>query len=264
MRAYAPGSITGLFAPAEETDASYGASFAVEDGVVVSVRSADRSSVTIDGTETSFEPVTGVLSRLDVTATVDIQLEVPLGNGFGASGAATLATALAANETFDLGRSRDELVGAAHRAELDAGTGQGDVFIQERGGVLWSAGEEIHRREPQLTIEYASGGGIDTKELLDDDTFLEEARRYGLKQLEGLGETPCVTDIVSRSRTFVRELDLTTPYVRRELDRVESAGGTGSMALFGETVFAVGVEDVLPNRTTISNEGARLIDGDGR
>lgn len=264
MRAYAPGSITGLFAPAEDTDVSYGASFAVEDGVVVTVRPSDRASVTIDGIETSFEPVTRILDRLDVSASVDIQLEIPLGNGFGASGAATLATALAANEAFDLAHTRELLVDAAHRAELAAGTGQGDVFIQDRGGVLWSGGEEIHRFEPEVDVEYASGGGIDTSALLSDETFLEEAHSVGRSQLDELGETSGLVDIVTHSRTLVRELDLATPYVRRELDRVESAGGVGSMALFGETVFAVDVEDVLPNRTPIATTGARVLDENER
>lgn len=260
MRAYAPASVTGLFAPAGEGEASYGASFAIEDGVVVAVEPAERTAVTVDGDPASFEPVEDVLSRLGVSARVDVRPEIPLGNGFGASGAATLATALAANAAFDLGRPREELLEAAHRAELAAGTGQGDVFIQDRGGLLWSVGGDPNRIEPRVSIEYATAGGIDTSELLADEAFLADARRCGRRQLERLAEPPDLRELAARSRSFVEDLDVTTPYVRTQLDRIEDAGGTGSMALFGETVFAVDVSGVLPHRTRISNEGARLLD----
>lgn len=43
-------------------------------------------------------------------------------------------------------------------------------------------------------------------------------------------------------------------YVEHELDRVEVACGLGSMALFGETVFVVDVDELLPNRTTVATE----------
>ncbi len=133
MRAFAPGSVTAVFAPTESGDGSNGASMAIEDGIVADVKTADRTEILLDGERTEFEPVSGVLDVLDVTARVELESAVPIGCGFGASGAATLATALSANATFDLGHSRDDLVGTAHVAELNAGTGLGDVFIQSAG-----------------------------------------------------------------------------------------------------------------------------------
>ena len=55
-----------------------------------------ETTVSLDGESTEFEPVEGVLQRLDVFAEVSLTASVPVGYGFGASGAATLATALAA------------------------------------------------------------------------------------------------------------------------------------------------------------------------
>lgn len=261
-RAFAPGSVTGLFAPAPpggDGGASRGASFAIEDGIVVAVEPAAEVATRVDGEPAPFEPVERVLAELDVTATVDVAPEVPLGHGFGASGAATLASAIAANEEFDLGRSRPELLEVAHRAELAAGTGQGDVFIQNRGGLLWTDGDGVNRAVPTEPVEYATDGGIDTAAMLDDEAFMDAARRVGSRALDDLDSEPTLRTLARRSREYVAETDLATPFVEREIERVEAAGGDAGMALFGETVFAVGVDGVLPNRTRVSGEGAGLL-----
>lgn len=264
MQAHAPGSVTGLFAPASGEGASRGASFAIEDGVTVDVSPASETVVTVDGAPTPFEPVIGVLSALDVTATIDVLPEIPLGNGFGASGAATLATAIAADAEFDLGFDRGALVQAAHRAEMAAGTGQGDVFIQERGGLLWSVDGEIHRTEPDEPVEYVTAGGIATSEMLADESYLSAARRSGNAHLDRLDAPPTLRALAERSRAYVEETGIATPFVEREIERVEDAGGVASMALFGETVFAVDANGALPNSTRVSTTGARVLsDGDG-
>lgn len=262
MRAHAPGSLTGLYAPppADEPAApSRGASIAIADGVTVEISAAAETGVAIDGELVSFEPVERVLNELGATATASVELGVPLGHGFGASGAATLAAALAANGQFDLGYARDELVAAAHRAELAAGTGQGDVFVQARGGFLWSEGT-ITGREVDTAIEWASTGSISTAAVLDDEQFLATARRVGASHLGALGDRPTIREFLERSRAYLDETGLATPFAEREIERVEAAGGVATMALFGNTVFATDVEGVLPHRTHIANRGAQVLD----
>jgi pantoate kinase len=261
MRAYAPGSVTGLFAPATgKTDRSRGASVAIEDGVVVDLEPAEETEITVEGEPAPFEPVERVLSSLEVSARIDVLPEVPLGCGFGASGAATLATALAANAEFDLGVDREDLVDASHRAERAAGTGQGDVYIQDRGGLLWSASGEANRREVVEEIEYASAGGMSTKGMLADESFVRTASEVGHEHLDRLPDPPTVRAFAELSRAYLAAVGIATPFVERELERVERAGGAGSMALFGETVFAVGVRDVLSSRCAVANGGARSLE----
>lgn len=260
MRAHAPGSVTGLFAPAGEDDEpGGGASFATEDGVVVDVTPATETTVTVDGEPAPFEPVERVLAALDVTAAVDVRPEVPLGHGFGASGAATLATALATNARFELGQSREQLVEASLEAEIAAGTGQSDVIIQDRGGLLWNTGDGVHRLEIDAHVEYATAGGIATSEMLADESFMTAARRAGLAGLERFDVEPSLRSLAEHSRAFLRETGIATPFVEREIERVETANGAAGMALFGETVFAVDVDGVLTERTTVSNVGACLL-----
>ena len=272
MKAFAPGSVTAVFAPAESGDESMGASFAVEDGVVADVTPADgnatfrnedatpadESVVALDGDPTDFEPVEIVLRNLGVSARVALTAEVPIGCGFGASGAATLATALAANEAFDLGRSRDELVAASHRAEVEAGTGLGDVFVQDVGGLVVGDGTERWRFDRDTPVEYVSYGGIATEEMLADDDLMATIARAGTAALDGLPAEPSLAAVTSAGWTFAEETGLPTAEVRETVAAVEDAGGEASMAMVGETVFAVGVEGVLPNRTQVRSEGAQL------
>jgi pantoate kinase len=260
MRAHAPGSITGLFAPpAEEGEPSGGASFATEDGVVVEVTPAAETEVTVTGELAPFEPVERVLAALGVTAAVDVRPEVPLGHGFGASGAATLAAALATNAEFDLGWGREALLDAAQEAEIAAGTGYSDVIIQNLGGLLWNTGGGVERLELDVRVEYVTDGGIATSEMLADERFVRTANRVGFDEIERFAADPSLRSLAERSRSFLRETGIATPFVEREIERVEDAGGAAGMALFGETVFAVDVEDLFPEGARISNEGARLL-----
>lgn len=264
MRAFAPGSVTGFFAPPPPdgpSTRSRGASFATQAGVVADVMAAGSTAVRIEGRPRSVEPVAGVLERLGVTATVDLAIEIPLGAGFGASGAATLATALAANATFELGRSRSALLDAAHRAEVAAGTGLGDVFVQDVGGLVWRTVDEIRSAPSTARVEYASFGPISTSEVLADVETLDRIREAGERAIGRLPERPTMRDFTALSWEFARETGLVTDRVAETVDRVHRADGLASMAMLGETVFAIDVEGVLPEATSVTPDGATLLDG---
>ncbi|WP_266076410.1 GHMP family kinase ATP-binding protein [Haladaptatus caseinilyticus] len=259
MKAFAPGSVTAVFAPTESGDESRGASMAIEDGLVADVRAADRTDVVLDGERTEFEPVENLLDELGVTARVELDADVPIGCGFGASGAATLATALSANERYELGRSHDELVQLSHLAEVEAGTGLGDVFIQSAGGLLMDDGRGKRRWEPADIVEYVSYGGMSTSEALGDDELMSRVQTVGRRILTSFPENPSLERVTRDAWAFARELELPTSRVRDTVLEVEAEGGTASMAMLGETVFAVGIDGVLPNSTQISHEGAHLL-----
>jgi len=268
MRAFAPGSVTAIFAPAGSGDESMGASFTVADGITADVRPAENaprveSPVVLDGEPTDFAPVEIALRQLGLSeeARVALTAEIPIGRGFGASGAATLATALAANAEFDLDRTREQLVEVAHRAEVEAGTGLGDVFVQQMGGLVLGDGTTRWRFDRDDPIEYASFGSIATEDALADDDLMARIDREGTAALDALPDEPSMADVTREGWTFAQAIDLPTEEVREAVADVESAGGVASMAMVGETVFGVGAEGVLANRTAVSPNGARLIDG---
>jgi pantoate kinase len=264
-KAYAPGSVTTIFAPpAEPQGGSLGVSFAIEDGVEATVEpssssgSGSDSTISLDNEQTTFEPVEGVLRRLDATADVSLSSSVSVGYGFGASGAATLATALAANEAFDLGQTREECVEAAHLAEVEAGTGLGDVFVQASGGLVWNTGDSVQQADVEAPIEYTALDGIATNEILGDDQMLEQVRECGQDSLSRFSPDGSIRELLDLSWDFARRTGLATDSVIREVERVKHDEGSASMAMVGETVVATGVQDVLEERTRITTRKARV------
>jgi pantoate kinase len=260
--AFAPASVTAVFAPAAPdsgTDRSRGASVALEDGVTVSLAPAGATRVTVDGEEAPFAPVEGVLDRLDASAAVDVRPAVPLGCGFGASGAATLATALAADRAFDLDRDREALVWAAHEAEVAAGTGLGDVFVQDGGGLVVGLDDgELARSYPAETVGYDSFGGIATEDVLGDEGRMARIREAGTAALSGLSGDD-LRELLEAGWAFAGETGLVTDRVADSVERVRAAGGAATMAMVGETVVGVDAGGVLADESRIATDGARLL-----
>ncbi|WP_227355561.1 pantoate kinase [Haladaptatus salinisoli] len=245
-RAFVPGHITGFFSIHEADDSeragSRGAGVTLSEGVTVAVEPAEETSIELNG-ESFVESGRRVLDALGVTARVTAATDLPLGAGFGVSGALALGTALAANERFDCGRSENELVTVAHVAEVEAGTGLGDVVAQARGGIpvrLEPGAPEYNRLDgvpKRARIEYRSLGELSTAEVLSGST--ERISKAGVEALVALVNEPTLDTFMSESRRFAEKTGLLTDEVRDVIEDVHDAGGRASMAMLGRTVFAL-------------------------
>ena len=255
--AFAPGSVTTVFVP-QDGDRSLGVSFATADGVTATVEPATDSSVLLDGRPVSIEPVSRVLRRLHASAQVRLDSDLPIGCGFGVSGAATLATAIAANAELQLGYEREALLEMAHRAEVAAGTGLGDVFIQERGGLVWDLGKGLQSAERTARIEYASFGEIGTEEVLGDEDAMERVVKTGEETVATIDPSGSLAVLFDASWSFADRVGFATNRVTEAVTRVREAGGAATMAMIGETVVATGTQDVLDHETKITSTGATL------
>ncbi|MFB6072691.1 MAG: pantoate kinase [Halobacterium sp.] len=246
--AFAPGHVTGFFSVARRDDpartGSRGAGVTLSAGVTVRVAPASETEVGLNGKRIDVESVTRVLDALDATAAVRAETALPLGAGFGVSGAMALAAAFAANEAFGRERSENELVELAHVAEVQAGTGLGDVVAQARGGVPirvkpgapgWGALDGVPARG---RVEYVSFGGLSTSEVIGGDT--EQLSAAGERALERLRERPTLPEFFAASRAFSREAGLLDGDVEAAVEAVRAAGGEAAMAMLGRTVFALG------------------------
>ena len=248
--AFVPGHITGFFsahpAPKPARAGSRGAGIALSDGVEVTV--TPGSGVRLNGETIEMPPVDSVCTRLGIDAAVDATTSLPLGAGFGVSGALALGTALAANAVFDRGKTENELITLAHCAEVEAGTGLGDVVAQARGGlpIRIEPGSPSHGRLNGLSarprIEYATFGELSTESVLSGDT--DQLTVAGESALSQLLEWPTVKRFITASQGFAAEAGLLTDEVAAAIDAVDAVGGdtdTGAaMAMLGNTVFAIG------------------------
>jgi pantoate kinase len=247
-QAFVPGHVTGFFTidRADEPTAtgSRGAGVAISEGVSVTVRRTDERAVVLNGEALELGAVERVLGTLDATVQVRGVTDLPLGAGFGVSGAMALGAALGTNALLDRALSENELVTIAHGAEVQAETGLGDVVAQARGGVplrLEPGGpheNEMDGIPARPRIEYLSMGQLATDEVLG--AAGAELTRAGEAALSRVVAQPTVDEFMHAARRFSREADLLTDDVRRVIEDVTDAGGQAAMAMLGETVFAVG------------------------
>ncbi|WP_049986753.1 pantoate kinase [Halobellus rufus] len=254
--AFVPGHVTGFFSAHPDDDpavaGSRGAGVTLSHGVEVRVvrggidETGDgEAAVTLNGEPIDVAPVEAVRNALGASdARVVAETPLPLGAGFGVSGAMALGTAYAVNAVYERKRSENALVELAHVAEVEAGTGLGDVVAQARGGlpIRLDPGAPAHGRMDGIPatprVEYRSFGSVSTEAVLSGDTSTLTAA--GERALSDLRDEPTVDRLVELSRRFASEADLLTDRVADAVSAVREAGGDASMAMLGDTVFAFG------------------------
>jgi pantoate kinase len=248
--AFVPGHVTGFFSIHRDEDddptktGSRGAGLTLTDGVTVTVRRADEAAVDRLDVPRAVAAVAPGRGPLPARAAVEAETPLPLGAGFGVSGATALGTALATNAVFDRKLSASELLTIAHGAEVQAGTGLGDVVAQARGGApirLEPGGPQDNLLDgiPERSrVEYLSRGERSTADVIGGDTDL--LNRAGKQSLSRVVDNPTLSSFMRASRQFAREAELLTDELRGLILDVNEVGGEASMAMLGETVFALG------------------------
>lgn len=247
-QAFVPGHVTGFFTSHPDPDptkaGSQGGGVTLTEGVTVTVSGANEQRIVLNDEKIEMEAVKRVLDALEIDAEVRGETDLPLGSGFGVSGGMALGAALAANHAFDRRLSVNELVTIAHGAEVQAGTGLGDVVAQARGGVpiRLEPGSPQYNQLDGISargrVEYHVLGELATDDVLSGDT--EQLTEAGKQALSMVVKEPTIDRFMRASRRFSRESGLLTDEVYEVIDDVSEAGGSAAMAMLGETVFALG------------------------
>ncbi|MHC1588766.1 MAG: pantoate kinase [Methermicoccaceae archaeon] len=253
-RAYAPAHITGFFAPHVEDNPEKSGS--VGCGITLSARgwceAGEGQAITYRGKDVHCEVVERTLSRLSLDDVgVALFSDVPVGYGFGMSGALALAAGIAASHHLKKPTSLWEVARAAHVSEVECGTGLGDVVAQCTGGLVMRLGAGIppygtveRIPTPPAIISYVARGGMDTSSVLShlDLSSTERAGRQALKQML---KKPTLEQFFALSKSFTLKSGLASPWVLDVLEAVEAEGNPCSMVMLGECVFALGTPETL-------------------
>ncbi|HJJ26774.1 MAG TPA: GHMP kinase [Methanocorpusculum sp.] len=237
--AFAPGHISGYFRRVDgdtlNTTGSLGAGIVMSKGVKITLRKAAKNSVAVNGGNPAF--LSEALDALGVSAEAFVDAEMPIGAGFGMSGAGLLAAAAAANRLFDLGMSDKEIVSFAHCFEVEHGTGLGDAAASAAGGIdirtapgVDGVTERIFTDEPVFAV---SLGPMTTPEIIRSPEIMQQLNEAYPKQIP-----KTLSELISASRSFAEKSGLITPNVRCVLDACDAAGIQASMTMLGEGVFA--------------------------
>ena len=259
-KAFAPGNISCIFKVIPHADAtrmhSLGMGFTVNEGVEVIVSEHRETGVLFNGQSIDFPTVQAVTDRLtqDAGATgvkVDLTSPLPLGCGFGLSGAASLATAYALNELLHLGKDAETLAMVAHVAEVENRTGLGDVCSQYHGGWLVKLKEGaplVADRLPitERPIYYRYFGPIQTSTVLgnrEQTIRINRAADAALSVLQTLTSSKSHTGLFNAcfevSKRFSVESGLLSDArVIETIEQIEAEGGVASMIMLGNGVFS--------------------------
>lgn len=269
-RAFAPANVSCIFrtyygANADETG-SHGVGFTLSEGVQVSVKEG-APQILVNSEEMDFATVREVVDQLAERAvSVSIESSFPFGAGFGMSGASALAIAFALKELFSLEKTKEELGLLAHRAEVNNGTGLGDVAGQLHGGIMMRIDEGEPLSVKKLAIEpreiyYRVFGPIETKKVISSEEKRMAINKAGSSALECLRaiERPSFEDLMEISKVFSYESGLLqSSKVIEVINDVESRGGKASMIMLGESVFS-NIPFEACKTAQISSVGARVI-----
>lgn len=254
-RAYAPGHVSGIFAPRTQARdprrrGSVGAGIVLELGARAEAEwDPDRRGVGItDGSGRSLPISAEVARRLvgDRSGRLSVRIEhqLPVGQGFGMSASGGLATALATASVLGIPRRR--AVEVAHLADYFGGGGLGGVAsilgggweVRERPGIP-PFGRVRHRGFPLSVFVGVSGRPIPSPRLLTDPGFLRDVERCATPGLARLTEHPSPELLLEEAERFTDALGLASPALAKLVRRLRGPGVRVAQAMFGESFYAV-------------------------
>ncbi|MCX8172032.1 MAG: pantoate kinase [Archaeoglobaceae archaeon] len=258
---FCPAAISCIFSPKIDDDplksGSLGVGFTINKGVFA----REASKLRFNGKTIEFPTVEYVLKKNRIGG-VELFSELPLGCGFGLSGASAMATAFLSE------KPAVELYDLAHVAEVVNLTGLGTVTTQAFAGLIIRKSAAcpsravIERYAWNYEFEFISLGSISTREILMER---KDIAAVGKKWLKEFMKEVSLRNLFRCSKEFAEETGLIEP-VKDVVEAVESAGGMASMAMLGKTVFAYGGFEALkefgePFKAKIECIGVRRVEG---
>lgn len=232
---------------------------------MVAVSKASKTKIFFNKKQIRFPTVRSVVQTLtEEPAHIAISSKLPLGCGFGLSGASALATAYAVNELFRLNKAKMELAIIAHTAEVENKTGLGDVVNQYYGGFLLK-----QKPSSQFVVEKLAVGSIPiycrsfsriaTRTILSQAPLTRRINKAADVALKSIEKAKTVRDIIAIAKTFALDSGLLQhTKTRKTIEQIEKRGGLASMIILGNAVFS-DIPFQGSFKLTITDKGAHLL-----
>ena len=274
-KAFAPGNISCIFKIYYNKNprwmGSYGLGFTLNEGVIVAVRKSDKTMVSFNNKKINMPTVKEVANRL-TNEKLDLQIKtkLPLGYGFGLSGASALAASYAINNLLKLKKTSKELAIIAHTAEVRNKTGLGDVVNQYYGGFfakLQPSSYFVVKKIPiNKSIVYCMYfSKIETKAVITNTKLknrINKAASIALTKVERLlngNKAVNLRDIIEISKEFSTYSGLLKDKkTLQTINNIEKNSGKATMIMLGNALFSDAPFDGA-KKFCISNKGAYLL-----
>jgi len=251
VRAFAPGNISCIFVikkgKSTAKTGSLGIGFTVNKGVTVTVNKSKVNKISFNNKKINLPTINSVIEKLTKEKViVNIKSELPLGCGFGISGACAIATAYALNKLLNLKKSKKELALIAHVAEVENGTGLGDVVNQYYGGFLVKYKPSYMFKVNKIPIinkkiYYKYFSGINTKKIISNKKLKNKINYSGIKALNKIKrlKKKNLENLIKISKEFSIDSKLLKNHkIIKIIKNIENKDGNASMIMLGNAVFS--------------------------
>ncbi len=268
--AFSPCQITGFFQIHDQNSdpsrkGSTGAGVNVADGIRTSVRVRKSSKNHLRVLLNKHDLVRPLVSKRVVDEYLgflggrwDIHVEhrckLPVGAGYGTSGAGALSLSLALNDAFGETLPRQEALRIAHVADAQAKTGLGTVASESIGGlaVRISPGApgigKVRKLATSSKMRVVSGsfGPMSKNRVLSSEALRRSVNVCSRGLVDNLLRNRDVSSFMVLSRRFADCLDLMSSRLRDVLIAMNARGIVASMMMLGEGAFCIIPKNAAP------------------
>ena len=305
-KAFAPGAISSFFKIHDtqynkpitdlEKVGAIGGGFGLEKGVTtkVTAQNAEKNSINVfinskfaTNAKTTRNIIEALLNKTSTkyNVTVEHQIEVPIGTGFGTSAGGALTAGLALKEALALALTYNQIGKIAHIAEIQCQTGLGTVssltsnggcvLVVEPGAPGICQIDRIPISPDYMVVAGFFKSNITKRPILSPPERRQEINRCGKETLEAILAEPSLENFLECCWEFSQKVGFVTENVRKLVKSARKAGAVGAAQnMIGEAVHAVVHEEnansvaeafsqTLPSQQIIVSkidfQGARLV-----
>ena len=261
---FVPSHITGFFEIVNNKDplkkGSRGAGVVMDKGVITEtiISEGNRIKIKINGekdpknatiTEKTIEIIKKQYNLYNKEIVVNHDVQVPIGAGFGTSAAFALGTAFGISNCLNLPLTFNEAAQIAHIAEVEMKSGLGDVIGEISGGLVLRIKEGapgigltdklLLNQSEDLFVISKCLGEINTADIIEDPVHKERINSIGRDLLFELTKDPNPENLMNLSRKFAEKTGLISSEVSEIIKILEEETLGASMAMLGNTAFAI-------------------------
>ncbi len=186
----------------------------------------------------------------NVNLLIEHNFDLPIGAGFGSSGAGALGIAFGLNALFKLKLTPLEAAKFAHIAEVENNTGLGTVGGQFAGGlsIMTNPGYPFQYKKIQIPenidVVLGSWGSINTKNILTNPSYKQLIHQVGKITMKKMNEQFSLENYMKVCKFFIEKTDLlerlNLPILKNLIESLEKLEIIGaSMAQLGKSVFCL-------------------------
>jgi pantoate kinase len=277
---FSPCQITGFFrihdTPGDPLKiGSTGAGVNLQQGVTTAVRISPASRtklvISFNGKPLAHPVVSRTVaqellerSSEALRVTIDHRSILPMGCGYGTSGAGALSLSLALNEALGSNLSHIEAAQIAHKAEVKYRTGLGTVTSAFYGGLVIRTRPgapgfaEVKKIIPSSSLRVVSGafGPISTAGVLSNSGLKKRINLCGRGLVSRQVKRPETNTFMRLSRRFADCLGIISLRLREAISIMQQRRITSSMMMIGESLFTVVRRELVPEaKSTIKSVG---------